>query len=540
MGELGAGSGTSFPTTLDTDSTLETNLVTAARADVPNDLAAAVVAIETYLGVKTGTRWWTNVKAYGATGDGSTDDTTAIQNALNAVATAGGVMCFFPAGHYKFTKLYLHYDASNNPGWPNVDTYPRTAGRIILQGSGMSTSQNISNNNHVGTTLESTDATGPAIECDGSTNVHWLVQMRDLSVVASNTTKVVFYNYVRNSSGFDNVFIYQEGAGDGLNWIFPIYSHIRNLVIEGAGIGTSLVGAKIYTPVSGSTGGELSIDGMRSKSFNTGIEIGHPTNGSGKLFYGISARNLDVDTCTNGLVIGHSIAESEFQVHAEDCTTGVQIQSAARGIRVHNSRISNCNVGIAVGHTTDDNNRYKRITLDHNHVGSDAATTDGIAIYPGSNGEDVTIYNYSYTGQNGSDNGLNLDPDAEDVAHNNVRLINAAFTSAGTEIVDEAYLKEYNRADETLTTASPTLSIWGVSIIDSSSNAVDGTLPDGPWIGYRKHIVMTNATNSSTVSVTNHETSDPEVFTFAQVYDYLTLQWMGTEWKTIENNGVAV
>ena len=42
----------------------------------------------------------TNVKdpAYGAVGDGQTDDTAAIQAAINATP-AGGV-CFFPAGTY--------------------------------------------------------------------------------------------------------------------------------------------------------------------------------------------------------------------------------------------------------------------------------------------------------------------------------------------------------------------------------------------------------------------------------------------------------
>lgn len=49
MSELGAGSGTSYPTALDTDNTTESTS-TKARADVPNDLAAAVIAIETELG----------------------------------------------------------------------------------------------------------------------------------------------------------------------------------------------------------------------------------------------------------------------------------------------------------------------------------------------------------------------------------------------------------------------------------------------------------------------------------------------------------
>ena len=66
-----------------------------------------------------------------------------------------------------------------------------------------------------------------------------------------------------------------------------------------------------------------------------------------------------------------------------------------------------------------------------------------------------------------------------------------------------------------------------------------GTLGSGTYIGQTKTIVMTDATNSSTVSVTNHETSDPEVFTFADVDDTLMLIWNGTEWQTLHNSGVT-
>jgi Pectate lyase superfamily protein len=53
---------------------------------------------------------WTNqnltvsVQAYGATGNGSTDDTTAIQNAITAVVNAGGGTVFFPPGNYKISS----------------------------------------------------------------------------------------------------------------------------------------------------------------------------------------------------------------------------------------------------------------------------------------------------------------------------------------------------------------------------------------------------------------------------------------------------
>jgi hypothetical protein len=44
-----------------------------------------------------------NVLNYGATGNGTTDDTTAIQSAINACQTAGGGVVFFPPGTYKIT-----------------------------------------------------------------------------------------------------------------------------------------------------------------------------------------------------------------------------------------------------------------------------------------------------------------------------------------------------------------------------------------------------------------------------------------------------
>lgn len=50
MSELGSGNGTSYPSALDVDNTVEVDSSTTARADVPNDLAAAVIAVQTELG----------------------------------------------------------------------------------------------------------------------------------------------------------------------------------------------------------------------------------------------------------------------------------------------------------------------------------------------------------------------------------------------------------------------------------------------------------------------------------------------------------
>jgi len=50
MAELGSGNGTSYPASLDVDNTVEVDGSTTARADVPNDLAAAIIGVQTELG----------------------------------------------------------------------------------------------------------------------------------------------------------------------------------------------------------------------------------------------------------------------------------------------------------------------------------------------------------------------------------------------------------------------------------------------------------------------------------------------------------
>lgn len=59
-----------------------------------------------------------DVKAYLAVGDGTTDDTTAIQNAINAAHAAGGGRVYLPTGIYKITSPLTVY------------------GNMVIEGSG--------------------------------------------------------------------------------------------------------------------------------------------------------------------------------------------------------------------------------------------------------------------------------------------------------------------------------------------------------------------------------------------------------------------
>ena len=63
-----------------------------------------------------------NVLRYGATGNGSTDDTAAIQSAIDVAYTAGGGVVFVPAGEYVVTQL-------------EVKAYVTLRGAFTAQGS---------------------------------------------------------------------------------------------------------------------------------------------------------------------------------------------------------------------------------------------------------------------------------------------------------------------------------------------------------------------------------------------------------------------
>ena len=67
-----------------------------------------------------------NVRTYGATGDGKTVDTPAINKAIEAVAAAGGGTLLFPAGTYVCFTIHLR---------SKVDLY-LSPGCTILDGEG--------------------------------------------------------------------------------------------------------------------------------------------------------------------------------------------------------------------------------------------------------------------------------------------------------------------------------------------------------------------------------------------------------------------
>lgn len=149
-----------------------------------------------------------NVKDFEATGDGITDDSTAIQYTINAAHTQNRGTVYFPAGTYLLGDSLVLY---NN---------------LILRGEAKNTVTLTLADNFYGTHISATDVsdvaikdltfTGPGIDANGGGGVFFSLQN------SSNTSGL----------NFENILI-QDCAGTGLQIACPIVSSFTNVTVLG-------------------------------------------------------------------------------------------------------------------------------------------------------------------------------------------------------------------------------------------------------------------------------------------------------------------
>jgi len=192
------------------------------------------------------------------------------------------------------------------------------------------------------------------------------------------------------------------------------------------------------------------------------------------------------------------------------------------------------------------------VQLSSGEVIHNIATTDpiGVADYAAADGDEVAIRLLSEAGtlEMTASGIIALDADVYATAAGKVSALSTdggtyqkigicmeAATADGDiiEILPVVVTTTTVTVDTTATTTAPVIVPGSVTLIDSNANAVDGTLADDTVIGRETYLVMTDASNSSTVSIAHHVTSDPEVATFDAVDETLTLKWNGTEYETI-------
>ena len=251
-----------------------------------------------------------SVKDFGAIGDGSTDDTVACQNAINAVRNAGGGTVFFPAGTY-----LLNGQVNTNAGADstlNGLLIPYTnpngqTGRILIRGAGQSTILKAGSNSMYVIRLCDSHCGVEHLTIDGNskTSVYGIGLVPEN--IATNAT-IVFQTY---NTFFD---LYLSGLTEGV--IFRC-----GVPVSGADSGcwyNNFTDIYVYYCTrglwfAGTTGHSA---GNNRNNFNN-VRIGQNTNtaiqideGGTNMFFGVHMEGVTVGTSPNTNPTGIKIAAS--------------------------------------------------------------------------------------------------------------------------------------------------------------------------------------------------------------------------------------
>lgn len=289
----------------------------AATPDLWNDLFDALWKKDVF-----------NVKRYGATGDGVTDDREAIQDAINAAGAVGGIV-FFPPGTYKVTgTLYVTYDATNNASYPQG---AQLQGAVKLLGVREMSISNFTNDVYCGSVIEYTGSSY-AIDADGTSRSVQLRNFRleNLAIVANTSTQVLYVRNANQQSGFKGLLVVQEGAsGSGVLWENThTCTFDRSFIYtsqEGTNTGKGFV---LRNTEDGTSGGMITLRDVTTRGFADGWQIGHETYGSGKALNNIILIGCQAKGGARGMLFAHGAkAIVGVGCHWEEYTTfGVQIR----------------------------------------------------------------------------------------------------------------------------------------------------------------------------------------------------------------------
>lgn len=165
-----------------------------------------------------------SVKDFGAVGDGVTNDTAAIQAAIDATLQSNHKTLFIPAGTYNFTTLRLYLD--------DVAIRP-DSGKIRLLGDGALTRQTsfVGDDVIYGSILNCTSTGGThgiVVNDRGAADPSQGVELEQLSVVYGGTGYAVYVDYCP-SFYMDNVAIRNTAAASSALYIKDVWgTSIRN------------------------------------------------------------------------------------------------------------------------------------------------------------------------------------------------------------------------------------------------------------------------------------------------------------------------
>lgn len=221
-------------------------------------------------------------RTLGAKGDCSTDDTAALQSAINQGALTGVPVTVISTGYqkcYKFTRLLFFYDPVLNPGFPQFQN-GRTV-RFLGSGSSDDYGATSTNNAYQGTVLVSTSSIGPALMLNGGNAFSTRETILDgFTVTASNSSAVILAIGTNTGTMFRNLVVEQDGPGEGIDIVdFWVNSGLSNVVAQSGNCPITAGTAGIRQRGENPGGGSIQFDRIISqlvfgKAATCGFDIG--------------------------------------------------------------------------------------------------------------------------------------------------------------------------------------------------------------------------------------------------------------------------
>ena len=157
---------------------------------------------------------------FGAVADGLTDNTKAIQRALDYVAESGGGVVFIPAGRYKVEgNLHIPHSVIMRGVWKNPDKSPKAQGTILMAYAGKGEEEGepfISMGNSA--CLMELSIWYPEQNPDEIVPYPWTVENRHVMVTVRNITLYNAYNGVNLGTEYN----------DSAMHIYSVYASILN------------------------------------------------------------------------------------------------------------------------------------------------------------------------------------------------------------------------------------------------------------------------------------------------------------------------